>query len=266
MAKYKVQNGDSLPKIAAKFGTTVGQLRQTNNIFSVSRGQEIKVPQWNQFPSQPLNTSFPPRPQIAPNVRNQYLSQFPGQGTMPPGNNRSQFPGQGTVVQYPYSQPIGPVIPPVQGPNMPPQYSQPIGPNRTQAAYMSQFPGQGTITTNQNAFLSQFPGQGTVNPAQTTTQAAMPVYNPAYPPAVRPTGAITPDTWSQWAAYWNYEATKPASARIPAPPQVMTKDQIWEMKKRKAVARREAAAAEQASQFTPVFVGSNVQNLALRTG
>lgn len=131
---------------------------------------------------------------------------------------------------------------------------------------MSQFPGQGTITTNQNAFLSQFPGQGTVNPAQTATQAVLPTYNPAYPPAVRPTGQITTDNYSQWAAYWNYEATKPASARIPAPPQVMTKDQIWEMKKRKAVARREAAAAEQASQFTPVFVGSNVQNLALRTG
>jgi len=139
------------------------------------------------------------------------------------------------------------------------------------ADYMAQFPGQGTMTpeVKRNEYLSQFPGQGSITPPKNmnpTVQAALPTYNPAYPPAIRPTGQITSDNYGEWVAYWNYEATKPYSARTPAPPQVMTRDQIWEMKKRKAVARREALAAEQASQFTPVFVGSAVQNLALRTG
>lgn len=144
------------------------------------------------------------------------------------------------------------------GPNQPaPNTTWPPRPQITPASNTLQF-GNVTVTQPLN----------TTRPvtASTITQAALPTYNPAYPPAIRPTGQITSDNYGEWVAYWNYEATKPYSARIPAPPQVMTRDQIWEMKKRKAVARREALAAEQASQFTPVFVGSAVQNLALRTG
>lgn len=51
---YTVQNGDSLYSIANKFGTTVDQLKSTNNLTSnnLSIGQVLKIPTITQEPEQ----------------------------------------------------------------------------------------------------------------------------------------------------------------------------------------------------------------------
>lgn len=282
MAIYKVKSGDSLANIATKYNTTVSAIKTANKINSVSRGQEIKVPtpkpaptpstnlpayyaygatqptsyqNW-VTPTQQLNTSWPPRPQITPR-------QQPTLQTYPT-NTLQTYPVNNTLQTYPLQN----------------QYS-----TDARTALLNQYAGRSTnavypgyqgltpsqaqsIPSQQSGYVGLTPSQSqnitSITPVSPT--ASMPVYNPNVPAAMRPSGAITADNYGDWVAYWNYQASVPKSQQTPAPPQVMTKAQIWEMKKNARVAKKAQQAAEQPVPVNSPFVGNAVQNLALRAG
>jgi LysM repeat protein len=245
MAKYQVKQGDSLASIASKYKTTVKNLQQKNRIFSVSRGQEIDVPVGGSLP----------------------LGLTPSQAqTLPPVQQLQPY--QPTLQTYPVQPYSTQPRPAVGGSGSWFNINQPTTnyqAQNQQAAYMSQYPSQGTITNPQALYMSQFPGQGTI-----TNDGVRVVNPPTAAPVMpqRPQGTYSgnPQTNANdaaWVAYWNYQAANPPA---PSAPSVMTKAQIWEMKKNARVRKQAEQQAEQGyqNQYTPFFTGNAVSNLALR--
>lgn len=131
-----------------------------------------------------------------------------------------------------YNSPVGPVQPPVQ------QYGQPIGPVQTQTPYGPFQPApltQGSFVSGSGQVNLQgqvMGGRGTIPTTADRINAAVQQQSATPLVPVRPQGVYTGDPSNNpndaaWVNYWNQQAANPGPK---APPVVMTKDQIWNMK------------------------------------
>lgn len=231
----KVKKGDTFASLAqANQVSTADLLKLNRGVPQLSTGQVIKVPQ----------------------------AQYPGHGTI-------------GVVKLPTSGYVGTYGPP----NNMPVYGPPVL-NDTRGNY----PGHGTIggvygppaptlaqqaASPQNQFLSQFPGQGTITGQTQTTSGTLidpNVFRAAGTATqARPTGTYTGDPLNNpndaaWVNYWNDQAANPPSN----PPPVMTADQIWNMKAAQRRRQQEQAAADGPKE--PKYQPIVTQNVAWRVG
>jgi hypothetical protein len=295
MAQYKVKDGDTLPKIAAKFQTTVNSIKTKNKIYSVSRGQEIDVPP----PPKPPQLGFN-LPGFGFNIPTQIPTPFgtfqtPGASVNIPSTSISvPIPQQAMNAANAFNRAgqvaSGLMTMPGQLPGMAlnaaGQMLQGAGfgftPNIDPRAGQRQVTNQlGSMVNAQQALLNQYAGrtsaytptaQQGLTPSQAqnipSAYSGQQVFSQPVMPQ-RPTGTYTGNPQNNandaaWVSYWNYQAANPST---PSAPSVMTKSQIWEMKKRARVEKQAQQQAEQGYQpnpYTPFFTGNAVSNLALR--
>lgn len=305
MAKYQVKRGDTLPQIATKFKTTVSRLKELNKVYSVSRGQEIEVPSPPRLGGTAGGGMTPPTvgfglPAFGFNVPTNIPTPF---GTFQTPGASVNIPG--TTIRTPIPQPAlqaanafrqagnvasGMMTLPGQLPGMALNaagqmlqgagfgFTPNIDPRSGQRVNNNVL---GSMIDPRQALMNQYAGRSssysaTAQQGLTPSQAQnLPsVYTPpaqAMTPQ-RPQGTYTGNPQGNandaaWVNYWNWQAANPSQV-TPQAPQVMTKSQIWEMKKRARVAKREQEQQEGGggyqNQYTPFFTGNNVANLALR--
>ncbi len=254
--KYVVKKEDNPLTLAKKFETSPQAILQNNAIKSLTAGQTIKVPTSGGLSGDKqgqLGTAKTNGPFVVNTNPLFNQQQTQAQGSFVSGGGQVNLQGQQ---------------------NRPPAGSIPT--NATNSGYLTQN-GQYVSTQQQTNTHTQVPIFGQVTSAQLQQQIAQ--QNAAQVPATpaRPQGVFTGDpndpNTAQWRNYWNWQARNPSL--VPqAPPVVMTRDQVWNMKA--AQRRRENRGSETDGQVSyqpylqPVqpayepFYGNNVTQGSFR--
>lgn len=253
--KYIVKQQDNPLTLAAKFETSPQALLANNGIKTLTAGQTIKVPTGGGLSGDKQGQLGIPKTNGGFIVNNNPLLNQPktqAQGSFVSGSGKVN----------------------TAAPNVIPQN---VPTNVTNSGVMSP---TGTFTSTQQTsnIHNQVPifGQVTTGQLQQQLQTQQPVTTqPATPQ--RPQGVYTGNpndpTTAQWKDYWNWQAANPQL--VPkAPPVVMTRDQVWNMKA--AQRRRENGKDGGVDSYQPYvqpvlpvyepFYGNNVTQGSWRVG